>query len=497
MNFLNAFEAAQRGGFRGYFWFPSLDPALQMPQWTRETIAEKINWLYNNVGPVRQVIDGLSLDEVDTGIWPKARTSSREFNKASTDRFHESWQDARFFDSRQIENVYTAQFAIRRHIRLHGELFAQFLRPDENNPFARLHFIPSWQVRNSGKEKPDSGWVEGVRSDPFGAAVMYRAQKTAQGEEFMDIPAGDMLHFHDQFWVGQKRGISGLAPVARKLFKMDEIEKLLANGIELRTMMAYAIERAEGDTGGPTILPGVTSTETVEAPDGGSIFVQKIVSPTGDEVTVAEPPAGRKIKVLESNQAVEPLGFKADVLTDVAYASLYPPDYVFSIATGSLGTEVRWKVRRVQTVKNTVRHFQLIPQFLEPAYRFRTWQDIKRGLYDGIKGGVPQDWYRAKMITPADTTVDIGREGRLLDERFATNKMSEGDYFGLQGVDAEDVDDANLELRFSREERLAELNQRLKAKGLPERTYEELWPANTQAAANAAAQPAIDTTPVP
>ena len=124
-------EAAERNGFRGYFYFPTLDAQLQLPEYSRQAISEKINWLYNNVGFIRAVVDGLSLDEVSTGIWPKASTSSREFNRASTDRYHETWKDARFFDGRKVENVYSAQLLIRRHIRLHGELFAQLLRPDD------------------------------------------------------------------------------------------------------------------------------------------------------------------------------------------------------------------------------------------------------------------------------------------------------------------------------------------------------------------------------
>lgn len=493
--FGEAFEAAKRSGFRGHWWFPGLDPRDQMTSWTRETIAEKINWLYNNLGPVRQAVDGLSLDEVDTGIWPKATTLNRAFNREATNRFHESWQDARFFDTRKVENVYSAQFAIRRHIRLHGELFGQMVRPDEENPFVRMHFIPTWQVRNAGKDT--EGWDEGVRSDARGlAAEFYRVVTGSQAGDYADIPAPDMLHFHDHFWVGQKRGISGLAPVARKLFTMDDVEKAMANGIHLRTMVAYAIERKEGDTGGPTIIPGVVGTEVIETPDGQKMIVQKIVNANGIETTVAEPPAGRTIKVLESNAAAEPLGFKRDILTDVAYCSLYPPDYVFSVATGALGTEVRWKVRRVQTVKNTVRQFQLIPQFLVPAYRFRTWQDIKRGLYDRTEGGIPADWFRHKMICPADTTVDIGREGRLLDERVATGKMSEEEYHGIAGNDADDVEDEHLATRERRLDKLDEINARRKKAGKTELKYEDLWPANTQAAANAAAQPA-DPPPVP
>lgn len=494
VGFNYAFEAAQRVGYRGYFWFPGLDPTIQMPEWSRETVAQKVNWLYNNVGYIRAVIDGLSLDEVETGIWPKATSSNPFFNKASTDRFHDSWEDARFFDSRKIEDVYSAQFCIRRHIRLHGELFALLLRPSPGYVSARLHFIPFWQVRNCGPQV--DRMTEGMVSDILGATVTYRVATGDGPEDFMDISADDMLHFHDEFLVGQKHGMSGLAPMARKLFTVDDIERALANGIQLRTLMAYAIERADTDTGGPTMLPGVSSVEEVDTPEGGKLVVQKILGANGREVTVADVPAGRKIKVLESNQAMEPMGFKKDVLTDLALCSKYPPDYVFSFASGAGGTDVRWKIDRVQTVKNSVRQFQLIPQFLRPAYRFRTWQDIKQGFYDGIEGGIPDDWWRMKAICPANTSVDQGRMGKLLDDRVATGKMSEDDYHGTQGHDSGDVDDAILAKREEREAKLDIMNAARAKKGKQPLAYEDIWPVNTQAVANRSQQTEPATGPL-
>ena len=52
-------EAAERNGFRGYFYFPTLDAQLQLPEYSRQAISEKINWLYNNVGFIRAVVDGM------------------------------------------------------------------------------------------------------------------------------------------------------------------------------------------------------------------------------------------------------------------------------------------------------------------------------------------------------------------------------------------------------------------------------------------------------
>lgn len=494
--FTASFEGASRwDGFRGYFWFPSLDPAVQMPSWSRETIAQKINWLYNNVGPVRAVVDGLSIDEVDTGTWPKATTSNPNFNRMSTDRFHEAWKDARFFDTRAVDDFYMGQLTVRRHIRLHGELFGQMVRPDDLNPFVRLHYVTMWQVRNAGSD-PNVGFQDGIKSDPLGAAAVYRCCTGPDGE-YKDVPSADMLHFHDAFWVGQKRGMSGLAAVAKKLFTMKEVEDAAANGVMLRSMVAYAIERKEGDTGGQTMIPGVVSTEEVETPDGGKLLVHKIVQRDNREITIAEPPAGRVMKTLDSSAFVEPVAFKKDILADVAYTSGYPPDYVFALASGSLGTEVRWKVRRVQRIINIARVFQLGPQYVEPLYRFRTWQDIKRGLYDGVKDGIPADWWKYKCVYPADTSVDLAREGKLLDDRFANNRMSPGDYFGVQGHDADDVDRENLELRMEREKKLAEYNKEATALGLPALTYEKMWPSSTQASANIAARSNDEPPPEP
>lgn len=489
-------EAAERYGFRGYFYFPTLDAQLQLPEYSRQAISEKINWLYNNVGFIRAVVDGLSLDEVSTGIWPKASTSSREFNRAATDRYHETWKDARFFDTRKVENVYSAQLLIRRHIRLHGELFAQLVRPDENNASARLHFIPAYQVANLQKEAADSKYLDGIQLDEMGAAKNYRVITDKTAQTYKRVPAEDMLHFHDAFWCGQTRGTSALAAMARKLFTLDDIERMTANGIQLRSMVAYAIERTTDDTGGPTLLPNVIDTEVVNNEDGTQTKVQKITSEDGLDTTVLEPPAGRSIKVVESNAANEPFKFKEDVLRDLAHCTGYPPEYVFSLAGMAQGTLVRLTMQRVKTLKDYVRQNQIIPQFLDHAYRFRTWQDINTGYYDRVGVTVPEDWYKVKFICPADTTVDIGREGALYDERVSTGKMSVETYFGLAGEDRADVDAENLRVREERDDALDALNRRRALKGQVLLAFEDIWPANTQAAANAAAQPVVEL-PIP
>jgi len=436
-----AFDAAKQAGYRGWFFFPTLEAEEQMPRWTRMEINRKANWLYNNVDAVRMVIDGLALDEVDGGIWPKWTTSNPAFNKLATDLFDNSCGDARFFSASAKENFYSVQFMIRRAVRLYGEIFAQFLRPVTSKGFPLVHFLNAWQCGNASTEADQTSWKDGVMTDRFGRAIRYRFLKNAEGSDWEDISADDILHQHDQFWNGQVRGMSALAPVARKLFSMADIEKSEISGTLLRTRLAYAITKKDDGDGLPPMIPGASMNMQLDAPGGGKLMVQKLISMDDSEVDVADLPAGQDIKVVESNRSTETPEFLRFLLEGVARATLYPPEYVFNLANLGQGTLVRMVQKRVQRIKNSVRSFQLSDQFCRRWVTYWTWQSIASGRFDEVEGGIPSDWWKVKFIMPADDTVDVAREGKLYDQRLEDGNMSPEEYHGMQGHDAEDVED--------------------------------------------------------
>lgn len=436
-----AFNAAKQVGYRGWFFFPTLDAEKQMPHWSRVEIMRKANWLYNNVDAVRMVIDGITMDEVDGGIWPKWVTGNPAFNRAATDAFHNECGDARFFSASAKEDFYSAQWLIRRSIRLYGELFGQLLRPVSAKASPLMHFVNAWMCADSQDKAPSPDWHEGVQVDRFGRALRYRFLTALDGSGSQDIPADDVLHFHDQFWNGQQRGMSGLAPVARKLFSMDDIERVAINGTLLRERIAYAITKKDDGDGLPPMIPGASMSFPIAAPDGKQLLVQKITAMDDSEVDVADLPAGQDLKVVESNRSTETPAFLKFMLEGVARSTLYPPEYVFNLAGMGQGTLVRLVQKRVQRIKNTVRHFQLSSQFCRRWVTYWTWQRILAGRFDGIEGGIPEDWWRVKLIMPADDTVDVAREGKLYDQRLADGNMSPDDYHGMMGNDPEDVED--------------------------------------------------------
>lgn len=474
------FGSAVRRGFRGWFYFPTLDPAEMTPRMTRQDLAYKAWWLYENVDVVSAVIDGLAADEVDTGVWPKATTKNRMFNREVNELFEAECGRPDTFHSAEEESFYSAQVLIRRHIRLVGEHFGQLLEPSAFSPHPALHLCNPWQVGNAATTLDQSKWKDGIMSNRLGKALQFRFTTNAERTSWIDVPRENVLHFHDQFWTGQQRGLSGLAPITRKLFRYDQIEAAEGSGMLLRTRLAYAITKKDADGDGPSIIPGATETTTQEQSDGTKLVVQKIAA--GDtEVDVADLPMGYDFKVVESNRAQMTPEWLRWMLFGIGHASKYPPEYIFFLSGITNGTLVRMLQKRVQRIKNNIRWFQLVKQFVPYWYEFWLWQRMKTGRFDSVPGGIPEDFLRHKIIMPADDTVDVGREGRLWDERLEKGHMSPDAYYGMQGEAGSDVDDERLAMIEERESKLDEMNERRAKLNKPPLTYAQVWPMGNAA----------------
>jgi hypothetical protein len=387
-------------------------------------------------------------------MWPRATTSNRHFNKAVTDAFDHQCGDPRFFDEAGEDSFYTAQVAIRRNIYMLHDYFGQFLRPGEGSLQPTMNFIPSWMIGNPAAcpatiRKLDQ---DGTRANEFGRISFYRAYKIRRPERIVDVPAGDMLHFHEALWKGQRRGMSPLTPAARKWFSLDDIDKAADSGELMRTRLAYAITRSAQDDDEPTLLPGASIVETIENdnPDGTKTrtHIQRIVSQDGTDIDIADLAPGRDLKTVESNKGHDAVAYKIDMLTDIARCTKYPPVYVFFVGGLTQGTEVRW-VTNASNAAKTV-----------SAFTSSSRSSVNAGIPSGsgktsskagstVEGGVPQDWYLHRWNLPADDSVDVGREGRLMDERLDTGKITPRAYHAVNSEDAEDVVDEIIEFRVN------------------------------------------------
>jgi hypothetical protein len=262
---------------------------------------------------------------------------------------------------------------------------------------------------------------------------------------------------------------------------MHDIEAAETSGTLLRTRIAYAVTSSGRDSS-TGLLPGVQSVEeeTVTQADGSTttVLVQKIATSDGSNIEVADLPEGKDLKVIESNKQTAAVEWNKHLLADVAYATLYPPEYVYALAGMSQGTMVRLVQNRVQRIARNVRFFQLEPQFIRRTWTYFAWQLISGGYFANLNIAVPSDWWRMKVVNPADMTVDLGREGRLHDERFESGKIDDDEYHGLRGKDPDDVDRRVIRRHFKR---LAMLEEEATRAGRPAPTPAEVWQTGTPA----------------
>lgn len=490
INYLGeAFDYARLSNYQGMFFLPGLDAvsARRPTQFSRHAYARKALLGYKHIPEMRAVIDGLAVDEVDTALWPKARTSNRFFNKAVTNRFHEENKDPRTFDLRQADSVYSAQFTIRRSIRLMGDMFGQLVRPFPDFLGRRtpsMSFIPGYQCTSDNSDPEDIDLRDGIRFDrDTNAPVKFRFAKPQlkTGKiEYTELEANDVLHFHDPFLPDEIRGTSTLAPFAGNMFSMNDIDEAETAGQIIRSGVAFAMETTGDDIAIPR-LPGVTDTEVIENPDGTKTIIQKIRSRDGREVQVYTPPAGMKIKTLESNRGGA-LEYRNHIAKGMMYCTIYPPEWILFIAGLSQGTVARAVQNRVQKIANFFRANQLDEQFMARWYIFWLWKRMQAGVFDNVTGGIPDDWFLHKIIYPANMSVDLGRDGRLYAELVATGKMAWSDYHALFGRDDEDVDEELVDKIIARKILLAEKVKEAQhlLPGLTV-TFEEIWrpPAGT------------------
>jgi Phage portal protein, lambda family len=498
----SVYEAAERNDFGGYFWLPNLTPSEQMNSLSERAIAERSDYLYKNVGASKPVIDGLALYESGTGLWPSWITGQEDFDKAMTDAFHYSNHEPRVFSADGCNDAYSVQYAIRRMIRLYGDCWGELLRPSPGTTMPSMALYPGYLVDNAGDEKPDSGWQRGVLRNKLGRAIKYRVLDKEHSAGYHDVDANDLLHFHDPFLPGEIRGTPALASVIPKLFKREDIYEALSNGTLSRAQIGWAIETdAAGFQGPAYVPPGGTSNEKVTQDDGTTWTLQKVFGANaGKQIKIPELPPGKKIVAAESKRPeAEVTDFQDSYLRETAFSTLYPISFLYFIANGSQGTLERRIMQQVKAIINSKREFQLKPQFLNRWHVFFAWHLIKSDYFAALNISVPNNWWQHRIVPPADMTLDVGREGRLMDERVESNKMPIEEYHESAGNTAGAVEDGNYAAIKRRCGKIVVLNKDkdvLAATNGLGFTYDDLHPRGG-AFNNASAKPATAPTPPP
>lgn len=451
----NAFEAARQSGFRGYFYFPDLDVRSTTRRHTRHAIAQKARWLYNNLGLARAIIHKPARYIAGTGIWPRPMSGDRAWDKNLKDLFDDRLRDPAYFDVAGEVSFYTAQHQIIHEQALFGDHFGQPTLGDNGQPMMR--FIPGYLIDQSADDTElDRPFRDGVRTSPLGRAMKYRlVNNVTERKRVADIDARDIQHYRGHLLAGQKRGVSILAHACDHLFDIDEILQFEKAGVKLSSQVGYVIKvnSPSGLSGAPEInLGGRGRTRTTSTNADGTTTGLTVDRIYGDGSLVPQLQTNEELQMMKSERPSSAFtGFLDYLARDVAVGSDYTYEFIWN-AEKLGGTSFRGVV--LEDNQHTFEDRQqnlLIPQYCQPFYNFAVWQWMKAGVIDMPAGG---RWWYCRWMTPRKSTVDRGRDGKLLSELVAQGLMSPDDYHGELGEDVEDVEDRTIETHIRRMEKI-------------------------------------------
>lgn len=448
------FEAARQSGFRGLFYFPDLDVRSQTRRATRQSIAKKANWAYNNIGLAKSIIDRPARYVAGTGIWPTPISGDPEWDKYVKDWFDDSYRDPRFFDVAGAVSFYTAQIQILRQFDLLGDHFGQPVVSAGGQ--AMMRFIPGYLIDND-PAADKAGWQEGIRLDPAGRPREYCLLKSSNATERAGVlQAAEVYHFRDHVLSGQLRGLSVLSRALDHLFDIDEILQFEKSGVKISSQLGYVITtNSEGDQ--MPMLPGMQkeTTSNVVGEDGRTtaLTVGRLY---GDGSVIPTLRNGEKLETLKSDRPGSTFqGFLDYLVRDIAWGSGYSPEFIWSIANVG-GASNRFVLEDAQGKFEDRQQNILIPQFCQPFYQFAVWQGMRSGRIPEPRGAAR--WWAAKWNTPKKATLDRAKEGKLLAQLVDQGLMDPDAYHGLFGEDGHEVDMQILAIRGRRQKMVDEYN---------------------------------------
>lgn len=445
-----AFEGAERySPNRGFIYMP-LDPKREVTTSSRTELQRKARWLYNNEGFAGRCIDGPARYAVGTGITPQARTRNAEFNKAAEKLFEDTVGTTSFaFDLAAQWNFYEAQEEILKHTGLDGDFFAQLML--STNGAAMCRFIGGeWCGNGTDANAEKNGWVDGVLLNKWGRPVKYRFLKNAQGTEWTDVPADEVIHFQEPCRSGRVRNVSALHRAVLHMHDMAEIRSFTKGSFKLASQIGFVIKSADKVQFGPQMPNSRPATGTDAS---GRVSVDSMYSGSG----IPQLKLNEELQSFKNEHPGESFDpFMNHLARDIAWGRGVSPEVLWSIA-GIGGANTRYVLADAQTFFERQQQM-LINQFCSRFWVYWLWHEIEAGrlIYPG------DDWWRHEWVTPRKVTVDFGRDTKAFLEVVDAGGMSMKRFASIHGWDEETEEDDMIAAAIRRKRKIDEAAKREK-----------------------------------
>ncbi|HRQ87842.1 MAG TPA: phage portal protein, partial [Bacteroidia bacterium] len=167
---IGSFPGTDWSTARGYVYFPSLESEREVDSWSRTELMRRGRAMYNGIGFVRGLINGISRMACGTGLAVQPTTSSAVWNRRAQASFAARTASRESFHLARKYSFASSQRAVVRGWLKDGDLLSVLARLD--NGGLRVALYEGNQIGNGAGEA--TGWTDGVRLDGHRGALGYR-----------------------------------------------------------------------------------------------------------------------------------------------------------------------------------------------------------------------------------------------------------------------------------------------------------------------------------
>ncbi len=438
---VGSFPGAENSRDRGFVYFPQLDTEKEIDSWSRTELMRRNRAMYNGIGFVRGLINGIARMVCGTGLQVQPTTSSVEWNRKAQAVFARRTASKQVFHLARKYSFTGSQRAVMRGMLKDGDVLSVLARTETGA--LRVALYEGNQIGNGSRDM--DGFYDGVKNDRHKAPLAYRiVSSTALGQQqHVDVPATDAFLIADYERIGQARGVSCLYHAVNRLLDRGEILAATSKGIKLSAQVGYAIETAAGSPGPQTgsLAPKRAQT-TVQLPNGKKITLEKLSE--GGEIDELQP--GQSLKILHDARPHPNVVAHLDGLVrDISLGTGFFPETLYN-ASGLGGANTRFVMASAQSRIEELQEL-LVENYTAPVYLAH----IADAIADGELEFHPE-WMMHTWLTPARLTVDFGRDGKLHLEQYKQGHITLRTLYGYRGEDWRIETDDYLDERAYRKE---------------------------------------------
>lgn len=434
LNSMSGWGGAEKGGRRGWIYWPTLDTKRDLDQYTRTELLRKSRWLRANMGLPNRICGGLA--DFIGYLTPQWNSGDAKWDEEAAALWEDRAVEPGVVDAAGVYGIDEMQVQLNRAAFGDGDILPVIVEGSTGG--AMLALYEAHQLANPVGSGP--GWVDGVRLNKFRRKVAFGIQ----GEKRVGVvSARDAIWYGHPDVAGRVRPPTILAQMVNHLHDVAEItaDWKLAIKVAAQWGMYLKTQGATGQGGqlGPravvtglrddTARPPETDAGTAPAADGSDDKGFKVEDVLTDGGLMVDLPEGRDVGVVADDRP-HPNGMNllSFAIRDCCWASGVSADVLWDIA-GLRGANnrlvssdlARWIVMRALRLRRFMKKFCGV------------WAAREMAAGRLSEPGAGARFYRVGFIPQSAITADKGREGQLNLKLVGAGMRSLKTHFGEEG----------------------------------------------------------------